>query len=182
MIRQATLALVLLSACGACGSSKSKDTKQDPSPSTGSLDTKVEVPGSKGAAAPPITGNAPPVDDPKKHLSAEEGTLDVGKAEGKAGAEAIAKVTVTPASGYHISQEYPVSLKLDPPAGVKLAKADLDKNDVATLSEKSLAFAVKATADKPGAYEIKGWFRFGVCDPSSCHPKSQPITISVAAN
>ena len=27
---------------------------------------------------------------------------------------------------------------------------------------------------RPGSYEIKGMFKFGVCDKDSCHPKKQP--------
>ena len=80
-------------------------------------------------------------------------------------------------------------MTFDPTPGVTLTKTELtaggrDKTqgDADTLSEQLLAFGVKATADKPGAYEIKGTFKFGVCDKDSCHPKRQPITIVVAAN
>lgn len=121
-------------------------------------------------------------DDPKRHISAEEGKLDVGKAEAKAGAEGTATVTVTPAANFHISQEYPMSLTLEAPPGVKLAKTELAKGDAVTFNEKTLQLAIKETSDKAGTYEIKGCFKFGVCDPSSCHPKKQPIAIQVAAN
>ncbi len=50
-----------------------------------------------------------------------------------------------------------------------------------TLSEQKVAFDVKGTADKPGTYEIKGTFKFGVCDKDSCHPKKQPITLTCTA-
>ncbi len=72
---------------------------------------------------------------------------------------------------------------------MKLAKVELtaggrDKaqGDAQTLTEQLVAFSVKATADKAGAFEIKGVFKFGVCDKDSCHPKKQPITITVNAN
>jgi hypothetical protein len=111
------------------------------------------------------------------------------KAEGKAGSDLVANIKVTPATGRHVSTEFPIKLTLTPPDGVKLAKAELvaggtDKSqgDAATLSEQMLAFAVHATADKPGAYEVTGVMKFGVCDQESCHPKKQPIKIVVAAN
>jgi hypothetical protein len=121
------------------------------------------------------------------HLQPAEGTLTVDKAEGKAGAEVIAAVKVAPAPGYHISTDFPIKLALDPPACAKLAKAELvagkgDKGDADAFSEQALAFSVKATADKAGACEIKGTFKFGVCDKDSCHPKRQPITITVNAS
>jgi hypothetical protein len=157
----------------------------------------------KGTASPPVEGGkkiavpggdrnigAPggPVDDPKNHLHPDEGTLTIDKAAAKPGAEATAGIKVVPATGYHLSTDYPIKLTLEAPDGVKLAKTELtaggrDKaqGDATTLSEKLVEFAVKATADKPGAYEIKGMFKFGVCDDQACHPKRQPITIAVAA-
>jgi hypothetical protein len=138
---------------------------------------------------PPVAarGPTPPLDDPKLHLQPEEGTLTVDKLEGKAGTEASARVQVTPAPGYHMSTEFPAKLTLEAPAGIKLAKAEQsagkgEKGDAEAFSEQALAFAVKATADKAGTYEIKGWFKFGVCNKESCHPKKQPIAIAVAVN
>jgi hypothetical protein len=181
MIRTGILAALLLTACG---STKSSSSTQDP-PAKGEV-THVDPPGAKGVETVGAQTGAPAAadqtDDPKRHLQPDEGTLAVGKAEGKAGAEATATITVTPAANFHISQEYPTSLTLEAPAGVKLAKTELAKADAAAFNEKTLQFAVKATPEKAGTYEIKGWFKFGVCDPSSCHPKKQPVSISVAAN
>ncbi len=127
--------------------------------------------------------------DPRFHLQPEEGTLTVDKAEGKAGTETTAKLAIAPAAGYHVATDYPIKLTLEAPEGVTLAKTELtaggrDKaqGDAETLSEQSLAFAVKATPEKAGSYEIKGVFKFGICEKESCHPKKQPITITVAAN
>jgi len=123
-----------------------------------------------------------PANNPQFFLKPDEGTLTVDKAEAKAGSEATANVNLQPATGYHVSKEFPVKLTLTAPDGVTLAKTELAGADAATFTEQQLAFAVKATAQKPGAYEIKGTFKFGVCDKDSCHPKKQPITIQVAAN
>jgi len=120
------------------------------------------------------------------HLKPDEGTLTIDKVEGPAGTEASAGVKVTPGTCFHMSVDYPISLKLEAPAGVKLTKSDFssgkgEKGDADTFGEKGLAFTVKATADKAGEYTINGVFKFGVCDDQSCHPKRQPITITVAA-
>src|SRR5262249_12333740 len=113
----------------------------------------------------------------------------VDKAEAKAGTEATAAVKLAPSTGYHIATDYPIKLVLEPPAGIKVAKTELTaggrnkvQGDAQTLSEQALAFAVKATPEKAGAYEIKGTFKFGICEKDACHPKKQPITITVAAN
>jgi hypothetical protein len=148
----------------------------------------------KAPAPPPPPGPSPVVaqvgcgsaDDPKYFLKPDEGTLTVDKAESAAGAETNVGLKVAPATGYHMSTDFPIKLCLEAPAGVKLAKSEFnagkgEKGDADAFSEQSLAFAVKATAEKAGSYEIKGVFKFGVCDNESCHPKKQPVTITVAA-
>lgn len=176
MSRLALFAIVV----GGCSKSAGSQDKGTPPPAG---PQKISVPGQGGEKAPTIGQG----DDPKFHLQPDEGTLTIDKAEGPAGAEATAGVKVTPATGYHISIDFPIKLALAAPTGVKLAKAELVagkgvKGDAETFSEQGLAFAVKATADKAGAYEISGTFKFGVCDKDSCHPKKQPISITVKAN
>jgi hypothetical protein len=197
MLRAAALALVMISACGKSASNQDKEK-----PTTPSGEEVIAVPGAAKGGAPTVGGAttaegavqatgtpAQTPDDPRFHLQPDEGALTVDKGEAKAGAEATAAVKLAPATGYHIATDYPIKLTLEAPAGVTLAKTELTaggrnkvQGDAQTLSEQSLAFAVKATADKAGAYEIKGVFKFGICEKDSCHPKKQPITITVAAN
>jgi hypothetical protein len=175
MVRVALLTIAL----AAC--SKSAGNQEKPAatpPAQGSTDMASAPP----AAAPtPPSGDPCANDDPKFHVKPDEATLTVGSAEGTAGAEATAAIKVVPAAGYHVSQEFPMKLTLTPPEGVKLAKTELAKADADQFSEQVLALSVKATAEKPGSYEIKGCFKVGVCDKESCHPKKQPITITLAA-
>lgn len=147
---------------------------------------KVALPPSPGTAAP---SSAAPADDTRFHLRADEGTLTIDKVEGKVGAELVANLVVTPGSGLHIATDFPIKLTLTPPDGIRLAKVELtaggrDKavGDATALTEQRLGFAVSATAEKAGTYEIAGTFKFGICDQESCHPKRQPIAIAVAAN
>jgi hypothetical protein len=184
MLRSAPLAfLVLFTISGFAGCGKPA-TKQE-APTNGSVGPeKIAVPGSNQQ----VSATPPAPDNPQFHLKDEEGTLTVDKVDAKVGSEAVASIKVQPATGYHVSQDYPIELKLDAPDGIKVAKTpltaggrDKSKGDAQTLTEQLLEFAVKATADKPGTYEIKGMFKFGVCDQDSCHPKKQPITIQIAA-
>ncbi len=126
--------------------------------------------------------------DPKFNLQPSEGTLTVGKVEGKPGAAGTAEIKLAPGSGYHVATDYPIKIWLEAPDGVKLEKTFMTaggrnkvQGDAATLSEESLAFAVKATPDKAGTFEIDGVFSFGICEKDSCHPRTQPIKIQVAA-
>jgi len=172
----------------ACSGSKSAGNQDKDTVAAPVEGQKISVPGGVGTPTTATAGGSV-TDDPRFHLQPEEGTLTIDKAEAKPGAEATAGIKIAPASGYHVATDYPIKISLEAPAGVTLAKAELtaggrDKSqgDATALSEQGLAFAVKATADKVGAYEIKGTFKFGVCDKDSCHPKKQPITITVAVN
>jgi hypothetical protein len=181
MSRLLLLAVVVVAACHK--SAANQASVAAPTAASGQVEHIAVPTGDK-----PIPAAQPAVDDPKQHLQPNEGTLTVGAAQGTAGSELTAEIQVAPAPGYHVSMEYPVSLTLTPPDGVTLAKAQLSAGgrdgtagDAAAFSEKGLTFDVKATAQKPGDYQIKGLFKFGVCDENSCHPKKQPITIALAA-
>jgi hypothetical protein len=174
--------MLIAVAIAGCSKSAGNQDKVSAPPAAGSEKAAVAAP--KGPPPPPTQT----VDDPRFHLQPQEGTLEIDPAQGPAGSEATAGIKLSPAEGYHVATDYPIKLTLEPPAGVTLAKAELtaggrDKaqGDATALSEHGLAFAVKATPEKPGDYQIKGTFKFGVCDKDSCHPKKQPITITVAA-
>jgi hypothetical protein len=181
MFRPILAAAVMFAAC----SSKPAANQDTGTPPSGPGGDRIAVPGSKSPTPPPAGGG----DEARFQLQADEGTLTIDKAEGKAGADLVASIKVTPASGRHVSTEFPIKITLEPTDGVKLAKTELtaggsekSQGDAATLSEQLLAFAVHASSDKPGSYEVKGTLKFGICDKDSCHPKKQPITIAVAAN
>ncbi len=168
--------VLLTIALAACGKSAGNQEKA-PAPAPGPT---------PGPTAPVAQAGCGSADDPKFFLKPDEGTLTIDKVDGAAGAEASAAVKVAPATGYHMSTDFPIKLCLEAPAGVTLAKTEFnagkgEKGDADAFSEQALGFAVKATAAKAGSYEIKGVFKFGVCDKESCHPKKQPVTITVAA-
>jgi hypothetical protein len=175
----------------ACTKSAPKDNGTGSDPKTGGAD-RVAVPG--GDVPPPNmkgTGaaeTAPGGTDPQK-LAPDEGKLAIeAPADAKAGAETTAKITVTPATGYHVNTEFPIKLTLTAPDGVTLAKTEFkaggpskDKGDADTLEESQLLLGVKLTAAKSGSYTINGTFKFAVCDKDSCRPKKESIAIQVAA-
>ena len=98
-----------------------------------------------------------------------------------AGAQAVAKISVTPGKGWKMNLEYPTKLKLTAPEGVATPKAVLEVTDVAKLDEGELAFDVKLTAAKAGTYKVDGELRFAVCTPDTCDPKKQTVAIELVA-
>jgi hypothetical protein len=191
MSRFALFALCVLAACSKSAGNQDK-VSSPPSASTGQDVTAVP----QGAPPPmgqpkegaPTKPNPPPADD-RSRLHPEEGKLAIElPADAKAGAEAVAKVTVTPGAGYHVNTEYPTKLTLTSTQGVTLAKEkfvagghDNAKGDADALDEKQLAFAVKLTPAASGSYTINGDFKFAVCDASQCLPKRETIAITIAA-
>jgi hypothetical protein len=193
MYRAALLGLLI--ACGNGSKEQKPASVKEPG------DTKVPVPGAglpEGNPPPTVGGADDPsklspatkerAKDPKFNLQPSEGTLTIGKVDGKPGAPGTAEIKLAPGKGYHVATDYPIKIWLEAPEGVKLEKTFLTaggrskvQGDAATLTEQGLAFAVKATPDKPGTFEIEGVFSFGICEQDSCHPRTQPIKIQVAA-
>jgi hypothetical protein len=181
MLRFALLATLLLGC-----TKENRDTVS--APAEKGVGQKVAVPGEKIGMGAPDTApmNA---DSERFRLKPNEGTLAVEvPADTKAGAEATAKITVTPGQGFHVNTEYPIKLTLETPAGVKLDKTEFKagghdgaKGDAVALDEHQLVLAVKMTADKSGSYTINGSFKFAVCDKDQCLAKKEPIAIAVAA-
>jgi hypothetical protein len=190
--RMSRLALLALFAAAACSKSAGNQDKVSSPPSSSGGQDVIAVPqggpsmGQPREAAP---AKPNPAADDRSRLKPEEGKLAIEPpADAKAGTEAVARITVTPAAGYHVNTEYPTKLTLTSPSGVTLAKAELvagghdkAKGDADALDEKQLVFAVKLTAAASGSYTINGNFKFAVCDPAQCLPKREAISIVVAA-
>ncbi len=94
-------------------------------------------------------------------------TVRIVAGEAKAGEPATSVVEVTPGPGYHVNTEFPVRLKLVPPAGVTAAKAQLERAD-AELSEAALRFNVAFTAATAGTVNMAGTADFSVCNDNTC--------------
>jgi len=126
------LALLALCAAAACSKSAGNQDKiaAPPSPTAAGSPEVIAVP---QAGAGPAMGHAAPVpsappgaaEDERFKLKPEEGKLAIEPpADAKAGAESIAKITVTPGAGYHVNTEYPIKLTLTSTTGVALPKAE----------------------------------------------------------
>ncbi|HEY0991548.1 MAG TPA: hypothetical protein VGD80_31065 [Kofleriaceae bacterium] len=183
-------ALLVLCVVAACSKSAGNQDKVSSPPASGGDVIAVPTAGAPRMGGPK-GGQAPrsPGDDDRFKLKPEEGKLAIeAPADAKAGAEAVATITVTPGQGYHVNTEYPTKLTLTAPAGVTLAKDkfiagghDKAQGDADALDEKRLAISVKLTAAASGSYTINGNFKFAVCDRDQCLAKQETIAIAVAA-
>lgn len=129
---------------------------------------------SKSQAAPPAPGDS-------KLAGAVAGqpyTLTVNKVSARKGQPATAQVVIKPAAGYHLNVDFPTSLKLAPPAGITLAKAELKKAD-AKLTETEGSFTVTITAANAGLHMVPGELRFAVCTETTCDPQKSSVKIEL---
>jgi hypothetical protein len=190
MSRCALLVVCVLASCSK--SAGNQDKVAAPPAPTGASDA-VAMPRagagpSMGAQAAPAAPAAQGASDPLR-LKPEEGTLAIqAPADAKAGAQAVAKIVVTPGKGFHVNTEYPTKLTLETPSGVSLAKTefkagghDKGKGDAEAFDEQQLAFQIAVTPSASGSYTVNGQFKFAVCDANQCLPKKETIAIQVAA-
>jgi hypothetical protein len=105
--------------------------------------------------------------------------LTIDAPEAKAGQEATVKVRVVPKEPWHMNLDFPTSLKIEPPAGLTFANADLKKGD-AKLDEKSCEFDVKFTPAAAGQTKFTGKFKFAVCQDEACSPVTENVEVQVA--
>jgi hypothetical protein len=145
------------------------------------------TPGDKAPAPAPIAGK--PVDGDSANPAVKPGaaagdedryTLSITPGEGTVGAEGKVQIKVIPKGVWHINLDYPTSLKIEGPEGVKLAKADQNKEDAVALTDVSCEYAVGYTPEQAGEKVFKGKFKFAVCQDEACSPVTEDIEFKVA--
>jgi hypothetical protein len=100
--------------------------------------------------------------------------------ETKVGQAAKAIVRVAPKGPWKVNLKYPIRLKLQPPAGVELAKTELAAGD-AQVSEKEAKFEVAYTVKEAGAKTVSGELKFSVCVVDKCDIKKEAVSWTTSA-
>ena len=106
--------------------------------------------------------------------------LKVEAPPAKKGQKAVAKVKITPGSGYHMNKEYPTSLVLSSvPAGVLVDKMKMTAKDAAKWEEAEGEFDVAYTANEAGKKTVSGEIKFAVCSANTCDPKKSNVSFEI---
>ncbi|MBI5477654.1 MAG: hypothetical protein HY906_02290 [Deltaproteobacteria bacterium] len=98
----------------------------------------------------------------------------------KVGEAARAVVRVVPKNPWKVNLKYPIRLKLQPPAGVEVAKAELTAGD-AQVSEKEAKFEVGYTLKEAGSKTVSGELKFSVCVSDKCDIKKEAVSWTTSA-
>ena len=161
----------LLIACGGQAPEAAPAAEAPPAPVAA-----AEKPVDPGSAPAPTAPAAPPsdkVDDPSFELA----VAPVGSyTAGKPGSVAI---TLKPRGVYHVNQDYPMSVALKAPAGITLAKAELQKAEAAEFSEKVARFDVPVTPTQAGTHQLEAHVKFAVCTPENCVPDERTLALAL---
>lgn len=162
-----SLALVL----AACGG------EQKPS----AADAKVP----EKTATPPVAARSDAPDNKVKVVegqnpSEDRYALEVVPPEGKVGQEGTVMVKVVPKAPWHMNLDFPTTLAVKAPDGVRVAKEEQNKADALKLDDKSAEFAVKFTPSAAGEQAFTGKFKFAVCQDEACSPVTEELAFRVA--
>lgn len=112
--------------------------------------------------------------------SAEE-IYELKKSEVKApvGAKATTSLTIAAKSGWHVNEEAPLSLKLQPDPGITIEKPKLSRADLAQSTKDLARFDVAFTGTEPGKKTINGEASFVMCQASTCKPVREKVALAV---
>lgn len=99
----------------------------------------------------------------------------------KVGGDARVDVRLTGRNGYHVNQEYPIKLRLDPTQGVKLTKTTMVRADASAFEEAQAVFPVGVTPETAGRKALHGTLSFSVCNPQNCLLERQDVSAEFEA-
>ncbi len=127
---------------------------------------------------PPATDGAKPA--AAQQITGQGYTLTIdAPGDAAVNGQAVAKIVVKPADGYHFNKDFPTSLKVTPPDGVDVPKAEQAAADAKKLDETEATFEVAFTPKAAGAKQFNATFKFAVCTATTCDPKREKLAWNV---
>jgi len=88
-------------------------------------------------------------------------------------------VTLEPKGGYHVNQEYPMSIELSAGDAVAIPKAKLGRTDAAKFGEDRAVFEVPLTPSAQGEHRVEAKVKFAVCTPETCVPDERTLALAL---
>ncbi len=181
-----SLAAICFSSAGLLGCAKEKSGSASTSDPAASASAPAATASSKAKA--PHDVRAPTIALGANRTEMMAGTKSLAKTDeysvvllppssATEGQATTAKVTLIPAKGWKLNQEFPYSLKIAAPEGVTLEKAKQGKSD-ATEWDKKATWDIAFTSNA-GSKSFKADFSFAVCTNATCNPHREKLAFVV---
>lgn len=163
------LALLLtLTACGSSGGEA--PATSEPAP---------ERPAQPPATEAPATEDGPDFDAPASHQG-ESYSLSLTAEEGyQAGALSSFAIDLTPRGEWHVNQEYPIHIDVAGQDGITLPKAELERADAATFTERAVRFLVPFTPATAGQPKVAAKVSFAMCTAENCIFHDETVALAL---
>lgn len=100
-------------------------------------------------------------------------------AKAEPGAPAKASIKLAAKNGWHLNEDAPITVKLNPGSGVALEKEKLGRKDMAKGTQDEAQFDVGFTAAEPGPKTIEAEARFVICQDTACKQVTGKTTVKV---
>ena len=85
-------------------------------------------------------------------------------------------IALTARAGWHVNEDYPISVKLTSPVAVEIPRDEFTKDDAAEFGEESARFQVPFRAVEPGEHRVEAKVDFAVCTPETCVPEERTLS------
>lgn len=119
-----------------------------------------------------VDGKAPALDD--------RYAVYIDTPQAVTGQEGKVTVRIVPKEPWHMNLDFPTSLEVEPPAGITLAKAELNKADATKLDASSCQFDLAFTPTQSGDQAFTGKVDFAVCKDEACSRVTEDVAFKVA--
>lgn len=163
MKRPPPLLLVLVLVLAGCGGEEERNAAPSTTPAA--------------PHEPPAAPSAPPSADGPR-AEDESFVLEARLEEGEYAAGELGRfaLVIEGKEGWHLNHDFPVSVELSGEAS--FPKASLAKTDAAEFVDERARFEVPFTAEA-GEHEVRAVVAFAMCNPTSCVPKSEIVTLAL---
>lgn len=146
-----------------------------PKEGSSSLTKKVAEPAhAKQEAAKPQPAG-PLVETEGFRLEAKE------TASWQSGREGSVKVSLTAKGIYHVNQEFPIEVVVEPATGVEIKKDRLTRQDAEKFDKTAAVFSLPITPATAGSHELKMKVSFAVCTDQNCVPDERVLALNIRA-
>lgn len=136
------------------------------------------------AIIPPTTAEVPAPPAEARPSWTEPNFTLVGTAPAPltAGTTGAFELVLTPLGEYHVNREYPWTVTVSGPEGVRLPQPTLESGSAAEMTDTIARFNVPFTATTPGTFHLVASVDFGICTDEGCQFETRAVAVDVTVN